>query len=190
MRRSRTKHKQNLKGVNYTGALAIGVVVFMLCLSFASVPLYRIFCQKTGYGGTPKIVSDFNFQKTNREFIVQFNADVNRGLPWRFKPSQHEIKVTAGEPALAFYRVKNLSDIPLVGIASYNVTPDKIAPYFSKIKCFCFEEQRINPGEEVDMPVQFYIDPDVIKETDLKDIKVMTLSYTFFEAKDFKGQKP
>lgn len=169
-----------------TGFILGGVCFFMLALSFASVPLYRIFCQQTGYGGTPKIVDGLGTEVVDRVIRVQFNADVHRNLPWRFKPLQHEISVRAGEPALAFYTVKNISDRPIVGIASYNVTPDKAGPYFNKVNCFCFEEQRIEPGQELEMPVQFYIDPEIADDKSVDDVKVLTLSYTFFEAKDFK----
>lgn len=169
-----------------TGYVLGGLVVFMLVMSFASVPLYRIFCQKTGYGGTPKIVTSLGTKLTNRWVRVQFNATVHRDLPWTFKPLQHEIMVRAGEPALVFYKVKNRSNKPLIGIASYNVTPTKVAPYFNKIKCFCFEEQRIEPGQELEMPVQFYIDSEIVENHQVDDVKVLTLSYTFFEAKDFK----
>lgn len=169
-----------------TGYLIAGLSFFMLLLSFASVPLYRIFCQKTGFGGTPKIVSFVSSSISERTIKVQFNADVHRNLPWKFKPMQHEIIVRAGEPALAFYKVKNISNQPLIGIASYNVSPDKAAPYFNKVKCFCFDEQRIEAGQEVEMAVQFFIDPDIDKDSNADDVKVLTLSYTFFEAKDFK----
>lgn len=173
-----------------TAYVMAGIAVFMLLLSFASVPLYRIFCQQTGFGGTPKIVGVLRSQPLERKIRVQFNADVHRGLPWTFKPLQHEMMVRVGEPALAFYKVKNLSDQPLIGIASYNVTPDKVAVYFSKVKCFCFEEQRIEAGQEVEMAVQFYIDPDIENDKEVKDVTFLTLSYMFFEHKDFgKFQK-
>ena len=137
-----------LKANRRTKILLFGIVFFMVCMSFASVPLYRIFCQKTGYGGTPREVDFFATKVTNRDVIIQFNADVHRNLNWEFKPLQHEIHIKAGEPALAFYTVKNISDEPIIGIASYNVTPDKAGPYFNKVKCFCFDQQRIDPGQD------------------------------------------
>ena len=162
-----------------------GLAFFMLAFSFASVPLYRIFCQKTGFGGTPMIVDSLGDRVVDRVIRVQFNADTHRNLPWKFKPLQHEITVRAGEPAIALYKVKNVSNKPIIGIASYNVSPDKVAPYFMKVKCFCFDEQRIEPGQELEMPVQFFIDPEIADNKNVDDVKVLTLSYTFFEAKDF-----
>lgn len=156
----------------------------MFALAFGSVPLYRLFCQKTGYGGTLQLATERPSRIENRLLTIRFNADVHRDLPWEFKPLQSSIKVYAGETGLAFYRVKNLSSQPLTGIAIYNVTPDKAGAYFNKIHCFCFEEQIIKPHEEVDMPVQFFIDPDIVGNPDCRDIKTITLSYTFFNVKD------
>lgn len=165
--------------------ILFGVLFFMLCLSFASVPLYRAFCQKTGFGGTPQITSLLPDRVLDRTVKIHFNTDVNGELPWTFKPLQREVVVKLGELGLAFFQVHNRSDKPIVGIASYNVTPDKAGLYFNKVACFCFEEQIIGAGETVDMPVQFFLDPDLDDENGLQDIKAITLSYTFFLAKDF-----
>jgi len=167
-----------------TGVILLGIVVAMCCLTFASVPLYRMFCQKTGYGGTPQISkrsSDIILR--DRIITVQFNATVNPNLPWKFKPSQHQITVSAGEVGLAFYRAENLSSKAIVGMATYNVTPEKAGIYFNKVECFCFLEQRLEPRQVMDMPVQFFIDPEIANDPDLADVTTITLSYTFFPYK-------
>ena len=168
------------------GLFVGGVVFFMVGLAFASVPLYRLFCQQTGYGGTPKLVYAGSPLKPISETLltIRFNGDVYRHLPWSFKPLQMEMTVKAGAQATAFYEVTNLTPHMMIGIASYNVTPDKAGPYFNKIHCFCFDEQRIPSRKPMTMPVQFFIDPDIVK--DHPDIKTITLSYTFFEINDFK----
>jgi cytochrome c oxidase assembly protein subunit 11 len=164
--------------------LLIALVIFMLSLSFAAVPLYRIFCQKTGYGGTPQLSLANKSQVGERWITVRFNADVHRDLPWHFKPLQFETKVRLGATGVAFYQVENLSAKPITGIATYNVTPDKAAVYFNKIHCFCFEDQVIPGRKQVDLPVQFFIDPKLATDPQLKDVDTITLSYTFFHAKD------
>lgn len=164
-----------------TAVISASIIFGMLGLSFAAVPLYKAFCQKTGFGGTPKIVASPYLKGAvlNRKIRIQFNADTNPALPWRFHALQHEIPVQVGENALAFYQAQNLSDTPITGMATYNVTPDKAGKYFSKIVCFCFIEQILTPGQVMDMPVQFYLDPEIAKDPDCDDIKVITLSYTF-----------
>ena len=152
----------------------------MLGLSFAAVPLYKMFCQQTGYGGTPKIAKSLTVKPGTRYITVRFNADVDPNLPWEFIPLQKEVKVRTGEQALAYYRVKNKTDQEIVGMATYNVTPEKAGTYFNKVRCFCFEEQRLKPNQEIDMPVLFFIDPELEKEKKMDDIKTLTLSYTFF----------
>ena len=162
------------------------IIFGMLGLSFAAVPLYKIFCQATGFGGTPKIALKLPDRiEEKRSIRIHFNSDVSKKLPWVFTPLQKEIQVKAGELGLAFYRVQNTCDQPIKGIATYNVTPDKAGEYFNKIACFCFEEQCIMPHEVIDMPVQFFIDPDIINDSNLKDVQVITLSYTFFPVEDF-----
>lgn len=156
------------------------VLVAMTTLAFASVPLYRIFCQQTGYGGTPKIAIAPRGQIRDRTLRIQFNADTNPGLPWKFKPLQHEITVRVGEVGLAFYSAENLSDKPIKGMAVYNVSPNKAGAYFNKIECFCFIDQTLQPHQKVEMPVQFFIDPEFADDKMVDDIKVITLSYTFF----------
>jgi cytochrome c oxidase assembly protein subunit 11 len=167
------------------------VVVIFAGISYAAVPLYRIFCQKTGYAGTPRHVSEVpsfservTSQMTSEPIHITFNADVAANLPWKFFPRQKEIYVRPGETVLAFYTVYNQSDQDIIGISSYNVIPDRAAAYFNKIQCFCFEDQKLGPNEEVDMPVLFYIHPSFASDSHTKNIKRLTLSYTFFLSKD------
>lgn len=168
-----------------TALALVGVVAGMTGLSFASVPLYRLFCQVTGYGGTPRVVLDGQggaADTAGRSITVRFDANVNPALPWRFKPEQHRIQVPLGESALAVYRAENLSDTPITGTATFNVTPNKAAPYFVKVQCFCFDEQRLEAHGGADMPVSFYVDPAIADDPDTKDVSTITLSYTFFRA--------
>jgi cytochrome c oxidase assembly protein subunit 11 len=166
-----------------TAAVLFGVVGGMVGLSFASVPLYRLFCQVTGYGGTPNTESvAVPATVSDHVVTVRFDANVNSALPWRFKPGQREVRVRLGEEALIHYTAVNLSDAPITGTATFNVAPYKAAQYFSKIECFCFTEQRLLPGEEVAMPVTFYVDPALLDDVDARDVKVITLSYTFYPA--------
>ncbi|NCP61827.1 MAG: cytochrome c oxidase assembly protein [Alphaproteobacteria bacterium] len=174
-----------LKQSNRHGAIILFSLVFaMLALSFASVPLYRIFCQRTGYGGTVKIALQGAGYSVDRVIIVRFNADVHRDLPWDFKPLRVATTVYVGETGLGFYEVTNRTSKDFTGIATYNVTPDKAAQYFNKIHCFCFEEQIINAHETASMPVQFFIDPAIMNDPNCKDVETITLSYTFFDSKD------
>jgi cytochrome c oxidase assembly protein subunit 11 len=156
----------------------------MLAFSFAAVPLYRVFCLRTGYGGTPQLANSNSSKIIDRVITIRFNANVHRDLPWKFKPLQLETKVRLGATGIAFYQAKNLTSQPMTGIATYNVTPDKAAIYFNKINCFCFEEQIIPSQQSIDLPVQFFIDPLLAQDPQLKDLDTITLSYTFFHAKD------
>ena len=174
---------------------AIALTIATVGLSYASVPLYRVFCQVTGFGGTVKR-TEINEEETDampinesdvvegRPITIRFNADLSARVPWRFTPLQSEVVVLPGETALAFYVARNLSDDPITGIATYNVTPAKAAIYFNKVQCFCFDEQRLKPGEALDMPVFFYIDPEFAHDEEMADVKDIVLSYTFFKAED------
>jgi len=166
-----------------------GVVITMVGLSFAAVPIYRVFCQRTGFGGTTQVAKGFAKEIRNRDFTIRFNADVNQDLPWTFEPLQKEVHVKAGQTAFALYHVTNKSDQPLVGMATYNVTPDKAGGYFNKVECFCFLEQKLDPHQSVDMPLLFYIDPAVTDDPGMKDVSTITLSYTFFPYKDVDPSK-
>jgi cytochrome c oxidase assembly protein subunit 11 len=163
--------------------LVIGLLLAMIALSFASVPLYRMFCQKTGYGGTTQVARTFAKEIKQRSFKIRFTGTVNGDLPWRFEPLQKEITVRAGENAFALYHVVNESDEPIVGMATYNVTPDKAGGYFNKVECFCFLEQRLEPHQSVDMPLLFYVDPEVTEDPGMQEVDTITLSYTFFRYK-------
>lgn len=156
----------------------------MLALTFASSSLFRMFCEKTGHGGTTQVAKALPTRVEDRVITVRFNADTQPELPWDFKPLQGQIKVKAGEIGLAFYRGKNLSPHHTVGMATYNVTPHKAGIYFNKVECFCFIEQHLEGGQETDFPVQFFIDPDIVKDPTLDDVDTITLSYTFFRLKN------
>ena len=157
-----------------------GVVCGMVGLAFGAVPLYKLFCQVTGFGGTTQVAEEAPAEIGERVVTVRFNADTARDLPWHFKPEQREIKVRVGEMALAFYNAVNQSDRALVGTSTFNVTPVKAGAYFNKIECFCFEEQTLAPGERADFPVSFFVDPDIVEDRRLDDVTTITLSYTFF----------
>ena len=163
-----------------TALLATGVIAMMLGLTAAAVPLYRLFCQVTGYGGTTQVAEALPAAPLERTIKVRFNAEVDPELPWTFQPAQREVEVRIGEQSLAYYRARNRSDHAIVGQAVYNVTPFKAGPYFDKIACFCFEEQLLQPGEEVDMPVSFFVDPAILDDPNTGDVRTITLSYTFF----------
>ena len=159
----------------------VSVVVLMVGLAYASVPLYDLFCRVTGYGGAPKIAQELPSSVGTREMIVRFNADVNRDLPWEFRPVEGKITVRVGQPTLAFYRVRNLSDKTIVGTATYNVTPLRVGSYFSKIDCFCFAEQELKPGEVIDLPVSFFVESGIEADPDMEGVNTVTLSDTVFE---------
>ncbi len=165
-----------------TAIVLIGVAGGMAGLSYASVPFYRWFCQVTGYGGTTQVADRLPERVLDRVITVRFNADVSASLAWRFRPAQRSIDVRLGEQALAFFAARNESDAPTTGTATFNVTPAKAGSYFTKIACFCFDEQTLAPGQSADMPVTFFIDPDLADDRNLDDVTTITLSYTFFNA--------
>ncbi|KAL5612942.1 hypothetical protein BROUX41_003981 [Berkeleyomyces rouxiae] len=182
---------KNRTAMNYT----LSMVLMTIALSYGSVPLYKMICQTTGWGGQP--VRAHGGPGSNDEDIskrlvpvtdvprirVTFSSSVSDVLPWKFTPQQREVRVLPGETALAFYTATNKSDQDIIGVATYSVTPAQVAPYFSKIQCFCFEEQRLAAGETVDMPVFFYLDPDLLNDINMKGVQTVTLNYTFFKAK-------
>jgi len=159
----------------------VGLVLFMIGLAFASVPLYRIFCQKTGYGGTTQVATSLPSRVLDRQITIRFTSHTDPKLPWSFVPLQKEIKLNVGEQAFAIYHVRNNSDKSITGMATYNVTPDKAGPYFQKIECFCFIEQTLKAHQSLDMPLLFFVDPSIDDDPNLKDIETITLSYTFFD---------
>lgn len=164
------------------GLTMAGVVLAMLGLGYASVPLYRMFCQVTGFGGTTMRVSEAQAAtvvSTNKDIRIRFDANVERGMPWQFKPVQAVDTVAVGVRDMAIYTAKNTSNHTITGTASFNVEPEQAGRYFSKIQCFCFTEQTLKPGEEVRMPVIYYVDPKILDDPDNKDVDEITLSYTF-----------
>ena len=167
-----------------TALILSSVVAGMIGLSFASVPLYRIFCQVTGFGGTTQVAEAAPGGISDRMIEVRFNADVDPDLPWSFQPVERSVTLRIGEPGLAYYRARNLSDRPITGSATYNVTPFKAGYYFDKVQCFCFIEQVLQPGEELDMAVSFFVDPSMLEDRNLDEVKTITLSYTFFRQGD------
>ncbi|KAF7645648.1 hypothetical protein LDENG_00200570 [Lucifuga dentata] len=179
---------RNKTVLTYIAAAGVG----MIGLSYAAVPLYRLYCQASGLGGTAVAGHNVDVVETmkpvkDRIIKITFNADTHASMQWNFRPQQSEIYVVPGETALAFYRAKNPTEKPIIGISTYNVVPYEAGQYFNKIQCFCFEEQRLNPQEEVDMPVFFYIDPEFDEDPRMARVDSIILSYTFFESKE--GQK-
>ncbi|MFO7855761.1 MAG: cytochrome c oxidase assembly protein [Paracoccaceae bacterium] len=173
---------RDLSGRARTAALAGGLVVSMGALSFAAVPLYDWFCRVTGYGGETNVASgEGAVEVLDKTIKVRFDANVERDFPWGFKPETREMELKIGETGLAFYRAHNPTDRPIAGTASYNVAPFSAGYYFSKIACFCFELQVLQPGETVMMPVTFYVDPEIVDDIEAKHVHTITLSYTFHQ---------
>ncbi|WP_066554151.1 cytochrome c oxidase assembly protein [Croceicoccus bisphenolivorans] len=165
---------------------ALSIALGMLGLGYASVPLYRIFCQVTGLNGTTQRVDAAQANAvavTDKQMSIRFDANTAPGLAWDFKPENPTETVTIGARDMATFLAKNNSDKPITGTATFNVTPTQAGVYFSKVQCFCFTEQTLQPGEEVRMPVLFYVDPAIIDDPDTSDIEQITLSYTFYESK-------
>ena len=166
------------------GLICGGIVAGMIGLAYASVPLYDVFCKVTGFGGTTQRAEIAPGKQSDRTITVRFNADISDSLNWRFKSVSREITVKLGEEKLAFFEATNMGAKASMGTAIFNVTPQKVGGYFSKVQCFCFEEQVLQPGQTMDFPVSFFIDPEIVDERNLDDVKTVTLSYTFFPAKD------
>ena len=164
-----------------TAALAALLVAAMVGLAFASVPLYRIFCQVTGFDGTTmRAKGDAPGAVAGKQVDIRFDANTSPNLPWRFAPEKHVQRVRIGERYMAFFTAKNLSDGPITGTAAFNVTPVWAGKYFNKIACFCFNQQTLKADEEVRMPVVFFVDPKIVDDPDAKDVSEITLSYTFY----------
>ena len=157
-------------------AIAVGMVM----LSFAAVPLYDLFCRVTGYGGTTQESAQIPTEILNRSVRITFNADMDKDLPWRFEPLEKEIVLRIGEHRLTAYESENLAEYPVTGIAVYNVTPFEAGQYFHKVQCFCFDYQTLQARERVNMPISFYIDPAFDADPALKNVREITLSYTFY----------
>ncbi len=161
----------------------VGVVAAMAGLSFASAPLYQMFCRVTGYGGTTQVATQGAATRGERSLSVRFDANVAHGLPWSFEPETPMLKVRTGETQTVFFKVANHSTREWTATAAYNVTPDQAGLYFNKISCFCFSEQRLGPGETAEWPVVFYLDPALEKDEVMAGVEGVTLSYTFFASK-------
>ncbi len=152
----------------------------MVGMAYAAVPLYDMFCRVTGYNGTTQRVEQASDVILDEKVKVTFDANTSGGLPWEFKPVQRDIDIRIGETVQVMYKAKNLSSKPMTGQATFNVTPMQAGAYFNKVQCFCFTETTLQPGEEMEMPVVFFVDPDMVKAVETKDIKTLTLSYTFY----------
>lgn len=168
------------------GRVALACVAFvalMVGAAYAAVPLYDMFCRATGFGGTTQVAAAAPKQALDREMTVRFDANVAPGLDWSFRPEVTNVRVKVGETKLVLFKVKNRSDQELAGTATYNVTPETTGGHFAKLQCFCFTEQVLKPGEELDMPVAFFVDPSIADDHELDRVSRITLSYTFFPAK-------
>lgn len=172
--------------------MAAGFALAMLALGFAAVPLYRLFCQVTGFGGTTMRATESEAAIAERlaksagagTISIRFDASQDRGLPWQFKPAQATQTTAIGQRQMAVYTARNDSDRPVTGRATFNVEPEQAGKYFNKIQCFCFTEQTLQPGEEVRMPVLYYVDPKALQDANMQGVEQITLSYTFHAAKD------
>ena len=159
----------------------VGVILFMGSLAWASVPLYDLFCRVTGWGGATDVADAAMDQPLDEQVTIRFDASKANGMPWDFKPEQVKMKIRIGEEGLAFYEAHNPTNRPIAGTASFNVAPYSAGAYFSKIQCFCFEMQVLEPGQTVSMPVSFFVEPEILDDPDARFVKTITLSYTFHE---------
>lgn len=174
---------RNLSSNDKVLVLCLGVVAGMIGLTYASAPLYRIFCAATGYDGTPKLFSAASTAVTATSINVRFDTNVSPELPWEFRSEKVSTEIRLGENTVDFFRARNTSDKPIVGIAKFNVTPLKAAKYFNKIKCFCEDGQKLGPGQSVRFGVAYFVNPEIATDPETKDVTAVTLSYTFFAAK-------
>ena len=168
-------------GVRRSVGAALALVLGMGALSFASVPLYDLFCRVTGFGGTTQRADAAPSKVLDRTVLVRFDASLGRDMPWTFEAAENEMRVRIGEMNIAYYRAHNPTDRPVTGTASFNVAPYEVGSYFTKIECFCFTEQTLAPGESMEMPVTFFVEPDIVDDPENEKVKTITLSYTFFE---------
>ncbi|MGG5818878.1 cytochrome c oxidase assembly protein [Falsiroseomonas sp. HW251] len=165
-----------------TGLVVAAVAAGMIGVSFAAVPLYDLFCRATGYNGTPMIGAAPAPGAGEQVVTIRFNANTQPNLPWRFEPAQPSVQLRVGEEAMGFYHARNLSDRAATGVATYNVTPEVVGRYFHKTACFCFDEQTLEPGQSVDMPLAFWVDPRIAQDPNTRGIRTITVSYTFFRS--------
>jgi len=176
---SKSNPKSNIKVAVGCAALALS----MVGVAYAAVPLYRLFCQITGYGGTTQVAEQASEKVLSKTINVRFDANSSRKLSWSFEPVERQITIKIGETYLANYKAQNLGTASTTGTSTFNVTPLSAGQYFNKIQCFCFTKQTLKPGESVEMPVSFYIDPGIVNDKDLDGVSTITLSYTFFPLK-------
>ena len=182
---STAQNQNNLKAQNKKVIFIISFIgMLMLSLSYAAVPLYDIFCRVTGFGGTTQIASSAPGSSGHPNINIRFESNITDSLNWDFYSKTKTVKIPMGEEKTIYYFAKNLSDKPIVGTATFNVTPAKAGQYFMKIDCFCFVEQLLNPGESMNMPVTFFIDPDLYKDENVQEVNEITLSYTFMKSMD------
>jgi cytochrome c oxidase assembly protein subunit 11 len=167
--------------------MCVGGVVAMGCMAYAAVPLYQMFCQVTGLGGTTQKAEKPSDVMLNRTVTVRFDSNVSPKLGWSFEPVQRTVEAHIGENMLVFYRATNTSDRKVTGTATFNVAPDAAGLFFSKIECFCFKEQTLEPGQSIEMPVSFYVDPALVTDPEASRLKQITLSYTFYPVEGAKA---
>ena len=162
----------------------LGIVAMMIGVAFASVPLYNLFCKVTGFGGTTQIsaAAPAKDKILDREITIHFNGSTNRNLNWQFEPEIRKINLRIGEQGLINFKGKNITARPSTGTAVYNVTPLKAGKYFHKTQCFCFDAQKLEPGQEMNFPVVFYVDPSIAQDRNMDDLKTISLSYSFFKS--------
>lgn len=177
-----------MKGTTKTLLMTVGTVVTMGALAWASVPFYDWFCRVTGFGGVTNVAEAGSDTVLDRTIKIRFDANTEPGMPWEFRPLQREVELKIGETGIAFYEAYNPTNRPVAGSASYNVAPYDAGYFFTKIDCFCFTQQVLQPGERVEMPVTFYVDPEMVDDRDAKYIKRITLSYTFYETELLEEQ--
>lgn len=179
-----------MKSNSKTALSILLLLVSMALLTIASVPIYSLFCKATGFGGTTKRAQAFvKVPKGSKKIRVEFDANVDKNLPWRFIPKHRFADVITGENMLIFYEAENTSNVDIIGTSVYNVTPMKAGKYFVKIHCFCFEEQLLKAGEKVLMPVSFYLDPDLEDDEEMQDVDRITLSYSFYKVHELPKAK-
>lgn len=181
---SATLDPQTRRRNRRTALVGAGIVATMVGVVAVSPTLYQVFCQVTGYGGTTQRSDSASQTVLDRTITVRFDANTDPGLPWAFHPKQTAMTVQVGETGVAYYESRNRADRPITGMATFNVTPLKAGIYFQKVHCFCFDEQTLAPGERVDMPVQFFVDPEIAADENMDDVQTITLSYTFFAQDD------
>lgn len=177
---SHTLPPKKQRGNRLVALVCVGFFSGMVGMAYAAVPLYALFCKMTGYGGTTQRVEQYSDRILDRRVKIRFDANVSGGLPWDFQPVERVIDIRIGETAQASYNAVNLFNRPTAGRATFNVTPEIAGSYFNKVECFCFTDTTLKPGETLDMPVVFYVDPDIVNQPEFKKVETITLSYTFF----------